>query len=142
MTRVLLDVNVLIALMDPDHVAHDRAHAWASQGLAGGWATCALTQNGFVRVMSQPGYPSPVSPTAAVALLAGATQDSRHEFWSCDIEFTGPPIVSERLLGHRQITDTYLLALAVTRGGALATLDSRIDLATVAGATPDHLVAV
>lgn len=142
MTRVLLDVNVLIALMDPDHVAHERVHAWAARGLAGGWATCALTQNGFARVLSQPSYPSPVLPSAAIALLAEATQDPPHEFWPCDLELTQAPIVAARILGHRQITDTYLLGLAVSRGGALATLDSRIDLGTVAGATAEHLVAV
>lgn len=142
MTRVLLDVNVLIALMDPDHVAHERVHAWAARGLARGWATCALTQNGFARVLSQPSYPSPVLPSAAIALLAEATQDPRHELWPCDLELTQAPIVAARILGHRQITDTYLLGLAVSRGGALATLDSRIDLGTVAGATAEHLVAV
>ena len=142
MTRVLLDVNVLIALMDPDHVAHERVHAWAARGLAGGWATCALTQNGFARVLSQPSYPSPVLPSAAIALLAEATQDPPHEFWPCDLELTQAPIVAARILGHRQITDAYLLGLAVSRGGALATLDSRIDLGTVAGATAEHLVVV
>lgn len=123
MTRVLLDVNVLIALMDPDHVAHERVHAWAARGLAGGWATCALTQNGFARVLSQPSYPSPVLPSAAIALLAEATQDPRHEFWPCDLELTQAPIVAARILGHRQITDTYLLGLAVSRGRAR---DSRL----------------
>ena len=111
-------------------------------GRGWGWATCALTQNGFARVLSQPSYPSPVLPSAAIALLAEATQDPRHEFWPCDLELTQAPIVAARILGHRQITDTYLLGLAVSRGGALATLDSRIDLGTVAGATAEHLVAV
>lgn len=142
MRRALLDVNVLIALMDPDHAAHERVHAWTDEGLVGGWATCALTQNGFVRVISRPRYPSPLPVGAAIGLLGEATADSRHTFWSCELSLTDPSIVSSRLLGHRQITDTYLLALAVSNDGALVTLDTNIDLATVAGASREHLVVV
>lgn len=142
MRRALLDVNVLIALMDPDHAAHERVHAWAAEGLGDGWATCALTQNGFVRVMSQPRYPSPVPVGAAIELLTQATADSRHAFWSCELPLTDSSILSSRLLGHRQITDTYLLALALANAGCLVTLDANIDLTTVAGATSAHLVVV
>lgn len=142
MSRSLLDVNVLIALMDPDHVAHERVHDWAAGGLEDGWVTCALTQNGFVRVISQPRYPSPVPVAAAVELLAGATADPRHEFWSCEIELTDASITSSRLVGHRQITDVYLLALTVAQQGSLVTLDGRIDLTTVDGADDRNLVVL
>ncbi len=142
MRRMLLDVNVLIALMDPDHAAHERVHAWAAEGLATGWATCAITQNGFVRVISQPRYPNPLPVSAAIDLLSQATVDSRHAFWACELPLSDPSVLSSRLLGHRQVTDTYLLALAVSRAGALVTLDANIALDTVSGATTEHLVVV
>jgi predicted nucleic acid-binding protein len=69
--RALLDINVLVALLDSDHVDHGRAVSWLADGMTAGWATCALTENGFVRILSQPRYPSPVSPTTAIELLRG-----------------------------------------------------------------------
>lgn len=142
MSTALLDINVLLALLDPDHVNHDQAHDWAASGLADGWATCALTQNGLVRILSQPKYPNPLTVPAAIALLRSATADPRHHFWPCDVQLADPLIRSERLLGARQITDSYLLALAITQHGCFVTFDERADPTTVGGATPDSLLVL
>ncbi len=102
---------------------------------------CALTQNGFVRLISNPKYPNAVSPREALALLARGTAVPQHEFWACDIQLADM-IHPGHLLGHRQITDAYLLALAVEHGGRLVTFDRSIPLQLVRGATPEHLVTI
>ena len=143
MTRALLDVNILIALLDADHVDHERAHEWLAANIAGGWASCAITENGFVRVVSQPRYPSPVSPMQAVALLADAQRTGDHEFWPCDVSLLDPATIdTSRLHGPRQVTDAYLLALAVAHKGRLATFDRSLVLAAVPSATAEHLAVV
>lgn len=143
MRRALLDVNVLLALLDSDHVDHDRARAWTSQSTAAGWASCAVTQNGFVRILSQPRYPSPVPVLQACSLLRQACRSSRHEFWPSDVSVLDEHVVdASRVHGSRQVTDTYLLALAVAHDGCLATFDRSISLASVLGATEEHLTVV
>lgn len=144
MTRSLLDVNVLLALLDSDHVDHDRAHRWLDEeGIEHGWASCAITENGFVRVISQPRYPSPVTPSVAVHLLRTATEDSDHTFWPCDVRLLDPTVVDpDRLLSHRQITDAYLLALATAHGGRLVTFDRGLDASAVPRAAPTSLVVL
>lgn len=141
--RALLDVNVLIALLDADHVDHGRARAWLDEEIDDGWASCAITQNGFVRIVSQPRYPSPVPPTLAIERLAVAASTPHHVFWECDVSLLDPRIVNRsRVLGPRQVTDVYLLALAVAKGGRFATFDGSIPLTAVAGASPSNLVIV
>lgn len=142
MSHALLDINVLLALVDPHHVDHERAHAWAAGGLGQGWATCALTQTGFVRILSQPSYPHPVPVDQAVSLLAEATSLPGHAFWTCALPLTTQHFRPQHLLGHRQLTDTYLLGLAVRQNGSFVTLDRRVDLQTVAGAAPEHLLVI
>src|SRR3712207_1203935 len=83
--RLLLDINVLLALLDSDHVDHVRAHEWLDEEIAYGWASCPITQNGFVRVISQPRYPSPISPAQAIELLDRACASSHHAQWPCDL---------------------------------------------------------
>jgi toxin-antitoxin system PIN domain toxin len=140
--RSLLDVNVLLALLDPDHVMGPRVTKWFEQA-EGGWATCPVTQTGFARIASQPGYSNPVRVTEAVELLRRATDLDGHEFWPCDIALTDPSrLDSGRLLGPAQLTDAYLLALAVSREGRFVTLDRRITAAAVPGARPDQLVSI
>jgi len=141
-TQALLDVNVLLALVDPDHIDYEWAHDWASDGLGRGWATCAVTQNGLVRILSQPQYPNPLTVAAALDVLGAATRHPRHTFWPCDVQLADGHLRPDRLLGSRQVTDAYLLALAVTHRGTLVTLDRRIDPATVKGAADDHLVVI
>ena len=143
MTRALLDINVLLALLDADHADHRPARSWLMAEIESGWASCAVTQNGFVRVISQARYPSPVSPSAAMERLARATGSRHHEFWSCEISvLDSDRIERSRVHGARQVTDVYLLALAVARGGRFVTFDRSIPLEAVAGAGPEHLVVL
>jgi uncharacterized protein len=138
--RALLDINVLLALLDSDHVDHGRALDWLEAEIGGGWASCAITQNGFVRVISQPQYPSPVSPGVAVELLERACSTDHHVFWPCDVSLLDARVVDRaRLHGPRQVTDAYLLALAISREGRLVTFDRSLPLASVPGATHEHL---
>lgn len=139
--RALLDVNVLVALLDADHADHRRARAWLETEIGAGWASCAITQNGFVRVVSQPRYPSPVPVAAAIDRLARATRAEHHAFWPCDVSLLDAGRLDRaRLHGPRQVTDAYLLALAVAHGGRLVTFDGAIPLAAVASAGVGHLV--
>ena len=143
MSRALLDVNVLLALLDADHADHRRARSWLESEIAHGWASCALTENGFVRILSQPRYPSPVSPSEAVRRLRRATETEFHERWPCDLCLLDAERFDvSRLHGPRQVTDVYLLALAVERQGRLVTFDRSISVGAVRGAEADHLVVL
>jgi toxin-antitoxin system PIN domain toxin len=142
-TRALLDINVLLALLDSDHVDHARARRWAEREIGDGWASCAITQNGFVRIISQPRYPSPVPPARAMERLARATSTGLHEFWACSVSLLDERLIDrERVHGPRQVTDAYLLALAVCHGGRLVTLDHAVPLAAAHGAQPAHLTVL
>jgi toxin-antitoxin system PIN domain toxin len=142
-TRSLLDVNVLIALFDRDHVDHGRARDWLEAEIGAGWASCAVTQNGFVRVISQPRYPSPVPPAQAMDLLEEACARPDHEFWPCDVSLLDRRIVDRsQLHGPRQVTDAYLLALATANGGRFATFDRSISVAAVARASEANLAVL
>jgi len=138
--RALLDVNVLIALLDGGHTMHRTATDWLARECSEGWASCPLTQNGVVRIMSQPSYPTP-RPAALVAeRLALACSASEHVFWAADVSLLAVGLIDwQRLLGHRQVTDAYLLALAVRQQGRLVTFDQRIRVDVVPEATPEHL---
>jgi uncharacterized protein len=139
-SRALLDVNVLLALLDSDHVDHKRARAWLEAEIEAGWASCAITENGFVRIISQPRYPSPVPAAQAIARLAQATSTSSHEFWSCSVSLLNEQVFErQRLLGPAQVTDVYLLALAVAHDGRFVTFDRSVPLSAVPGAKPEHL---
>lgn len=140
MSRALLDINVLLALLDSDHVDHEKARQWADTEIRYGWASCAITQNGFVRIISQPRYPSPVHPAQALERLARATATKHHEFWRCSVSLLDGDVINrDRIHGPRQVTDAYLLALAVSQGGRFVTLDQSVPLNTVQGAQPPHL---
>jgi len=142
-TRYLLDVNVLIALIDPAHVQHDRAHDWfAAQGRKA-WATCPLTENGVLRIVGHARYPSsPGTPAAVAELVSILLSLGGHEFWPDDITlFDNQRIDISRLLDSGQVTDTYLLALAHAHGGKLATFDRRLVTdAVVSGSKALHLI--
>jgi len=141
--RALLDVNVLIALLDVDHVHRRVATNWLSRNLHQGWASCPITQNGCVRIMSQPAYPGGFSPKAVAARLAEAAAGSEHAFWPDDVNLLETGTLDwGRVFGHRQITDLYLLALAVRQGGRFVTFNRRLDPAVVAGASSQHLVVL
>lgn len=138
--RALFDVNVLIALLDRDHVSHKAATTWYGANVNYGWASCPITENGTARVMSSPGYPNPVAISDVLARLDAAA-GVRHEFWPDDISLTDSTVFDRRaILGPKQITDRYLLALAVKHGGRLVTFDRAIRPTGVRGASAAHLV--
>jgi toxin-antitoxin system PIN domain toxin len=139
--RALLDVNVLIALLDADHLHHRRASDWLADNLSGGWASCAITQNGCIRIMSQPAYPNAL-PTARVAeRLRAAASTAHHRFVGDALSLLDAErFDTERLLGHRAVTDAYLLGLAVQNDLRLVTFDGAIPPQAVRGATPRHIV--
>lgn len=139
----LLDVNVLIALIDPVHVAHDTAHDWFARRAAASWATCPLTENGVIRVVGHPKYPNtPGSPAAVASIVTRLRLLPGHTFWSDDLSLVGSDRVEvSRILTSAQVTDTYLLALAGAHGGQLATLDRRLSAAAVRdGKSALHLI--
>lgn len=141
--RALLDVNVLIALLDEAHVHHSLAHAWLGRDIDHGWASCPITQNGCIRVMSQPSYPGTLISAEVASRLAEAAAGPDHMFWPDDVNLLDPSALDwSRVLGHRQITDAYLLALAVRHGGRLVSFDRRIATLAVPGAGPEHLTVV
>jgi toxin-antitoxin system PIN domain toxin len=138
--RALLDVNVLIALLDADHVHHVAASDWLARNLEYGWASCPITQNGCIRIMSQPRYPNPLPAAQVAARLAGAAATAHHEFWPDSVSLLDPARIDRsRLLNSHQVTDAYLLALAVRHAGRFVTFDRAIPIAAAAGATPAHL---
>ena len=143
MSRFLLDVNVLIALIDPAHVQHDRAHEWFASSGRQAWATCPLTENGVLRIVGHARYPnSPGTPAAVAELMRGLRALPGHEFWPDDLTiFDVQRIHSDRLLDSAQVTDSYLLALASAHGGKLATFDRRVvTSAVVNGSQAIHLI--
>jgi toxin-antitoxin system PIN domain toxin len=124
----LLDTNVLIALLWPSHTQHDRAVRWFTGRRARKWATCPLTESAFVRIVSNPAFSrDAVTPREAIGLLAANTRAADHVFWPIDVPLSdAASVAGARLVGHQQITDAYLLALAIRRGGMLATLDQGV----------------
>ena len=141
--RALLDVNVLIALLDAAHVHHREATRWLEAEIGNGWASCPLTQNGCIRIMAQPGYPGAFRAAEVAERFGEATADPAHEFWAADRSLLDADTIDwSHVLGHRQITDAYLLALAVQHGGRFATFDRNVPRAAVPGAKAHHLVVL
>jgi toxin-antitoxin system PIN domain toxin len=137
----LADVNFLLALFDADHTFHERAMRWWLDHNSLGWATCPLTQNGFVRIVSQPKYAHALTVNAAIDVLSRASSDRHHQFWPDDTSLLDITAFDHtKITGHRQITDAYLLSLAVKHNGRLVTFDGQIPLSAVRGATKRHLV--
>ena len=141
--RALFDVNFIIALLDPDHVHHSAAHDWWSANRKHGWASCPITENGVIRILSNPNY-SPglnLKPGDLIENLRSFTSDSDHDFWPDDISLRNEDLfVAERIHGTRQLTDIYLLALAIENGGRLVTFDESIPLSAVKRAKERHLI--
>jgi uncharacterized protein len=131
----LLDINVLVALIDPAHVAHEAAHKWFETVGQKAWASCPLTENGVIRIVGHPRYPnSPGSPADVADVVRSLRQLSGHRFWADDISLLDTHLLDvERVRTSAQVTDTYLLALAVAHGGKLATFDRRLSDAAVHG---------
>ena len=139
--RALLGLNVLIALLDSDHASHDTAIRWFAKHAREGWASCPITQNGCIRVMSNHGYPNPLPVQAVIERLADACDEDIHEFWPDEVSLLDSDVVdSTRMHGPRQLTDIYLLALAVQHEGRLVTFDNGIPLAAVRKATARNML--
>jgi hypothetical protein len=140
----LLDVNVLVALFDPNHIHHDLAHDWFAERGSPAWATCPITEAGFVRVVSNPKYgPDPPRPAAALDLLRRFCQSGGHHFWEDSVSLRDVSLFAlEAAGGHRQLTDVYLLGLARKMGGTLATFDRSIPPAAIKGVVRAHLSVI
>jgi uncharacterized protein len=123
----LLDVNALIALMDSDHVGHQTMQKYFTRHHRSGWATCPLTENGIVRVLSQAAYPSGQRTPAEVIQVLNALKaafEKSYEFWPADISIADNAIFESALIaGPRQVTDVYLLGLVARHDGALVSFD-------------------
>jgi toxin-antitoxin system PIN domain toxin len=133
MNTYLLDINVLLALSDPLHIHHEAAHQWFAQKGKKSWATCPLTENGFVRIAGHPQYPNrPGDVQAVIAILRRFCQAGEHQFWNEDLSLRDL-LRTDVLLTSGQITDAYLLGLAAHKGGRLATLDQRLPVKAVDG---------
>jgi toxin-antitoxin system PIN domain toxin len=141
--RALLDVNVLIALLNEQHVFHEKAQHWWIQQRSSGWATCPLTQNGFVRIASQMQSQDPSYIAKAMDVLGELVQDKQHAFFADDVSVLDAPRFQRQfIIGHRQLTDIYLLGLAVKHQACFATFDQNIPLSAVQGATNKHLLLI
>lgn len=122
----LLDVNVLIALSWPAHVAHEKVQQWFGRHARAAWATCPFTQTAFVRIISNPAFsPNALTTADAFQLLESNLKHSGHKFWPDDIGvLEATRNFQSQIAGHQQVTDAYLMGLASHRKGKLATLDS------------------
>ena len=131
---VLLDANVLIALLVEDHVHHDAAENWFA-GISGNFSTCPITQGSLMRLLIREGQPA----SAAREILTGTAADPRHEFCPDDVPYTNVP--TNGIIGHRQVTDAYLAQLARAHGFRLATFDQAMAKLhhDVADLVPDRL---
>jgi len=139
MTAYLLGVNVLLALSWPGHKSHVAAQKWFGRNAAKGWATCPLVEAGFVRILSNPAFSShAVSPSEAVHALEASTKHPAHQFWPDDIPVAGGLAkLRSRVVGHQQVTDAYLLTLAIHHRGKLATMDRGL-LGLIPEGGPEH----
>lgn len=141
--RALLDVNVLIALLDSDHASHGAAMNWFAGHAREGWASCPITENGCIRIMSNASYPNALPVKAVMKHLADACNEDVHEFWSDKISLLNPDVFDwTRIHGSRQLTDIYLLALAVSHEGRFVTFDGKVPLAAVRKANSNHLMVL
>ena len=143
--RALLDVNVVIALFDPDHAFHERAHDWWAAHAKSGWASCPIVENGVIRIMSHPGYSqgAQFTPSDLISRLRTFATQTNHEFWPDDVSLRdGKLFTAERIHSGRQLTDLYLLALASKHVGRLATFDKEISISAVCGAKGGSLCVI
>lgn len=139
MSAALFDVNVLVALLDPLHVHHDRAHDWFGSGGREEWLSSPTTQNGVLRVVAHPKYPNHQPIQVVMSSLRSLVAAGYHKFVPDSLSLLGSApgadsvVITERLATSAQVTDTYLLALAVRNEARLASFDRRLVTAAVAG---------
>ena len=136
---VLLDVNVLVALLDANHIHHSAAALWFSANRAAGWATCPITENGVLRTLSRPGYSDIYRDFSDLRdVLVELCSDGYHTFWHDAVTLRDDRLPLTGVTS-RNSTDIYLLALAVSNRGSLATFDQRIPAAALGGAGVEAL---
>ena len=143
--RALLDVNVVIALFDPDHSLHDRAHDWWAANTKRGWASCPLTENAVVRIMANPTYSkrSRFAPGDLILRLRTFVANTDHEFWPDDLSLLDAGIfAANHIHNSRQLTDFYLLALAARHDAKLVTFDTAIPISAVRIAKAGNMCVV
>jgi toxin-antitoxin system PIN domain toxin len=135
----LLDVNALIALVDTDHIGHEAMHRWFQTHAGRGWATCPIVENGMVRVLAQPAYPSGQrAPAAVIAHLRGVKDSAGYEFWTDDVSLSDGSLFDPTyIIGARQVTDVYLLGLAAWRGGRVVSLDRNLPWQAIRNGSQD-----
>ncbi|MGH7897216.1 MAG: TA system VapC family ribonuclease toxin [Candidatus Binatia bacterium] len=140
----LLDVNVLIALFDPGHVHHHAAHQWFADNKKSGWASCPLVENAVIRILSNPAYPGRRTTLQdAASRLSSFCSSGNHQFWADHLSIReSSRFLWNHVQGHHQLTDVYLLALAVSKGGRLVTFDGTISRRAVDGARPQNLTVI
>lgn len=140
----LLDVNLLVALFDPDHVHHELAHDWFADNRGRGWATCPLTENEFVRVLSNPAYGSAATGASdLIERLRTFCETRGHVFWGGTISLRDTSIFdTSALVSHRHLTDIYLVAIAKLNRGVLATFDRSIPVRAIVGGRREHLEVI
>lgn len=133
----LLDINILIALADPDHEHHGKAEGFFLANHKAGWATCPITENGFIRIIGAASYPKgPGSPDLACIALRQLCALEGHRFWPNDISVRG----FFNLPVSKHLTDHYLLSMAMHRQGKLVTLDRHIQASRIPGGTAAYVV--
>ena len=131
----LLDVNVLISILDANHTHHASITGWLGQN-EDRWASCPITQNGYLRIVTQESYPNTISIKEAIRTLSQAVAGPGHEFLPDDISLLDQQLVAhQHVQGHKQLTDIYLLALSVSHGAQFVTLDEGVSLVAVPQAT-------
>lgn len=143
--RALLDVNVLVALFDEEHLFNERAHAWLESECQDGWASCPLTENGLVRILCHPNYSRTLSYSAVQVLeiFDDFVCGTDHEFWPDDVSLRNSSVFApEFIFGPRLITDIYLLGLATRHKSRLVTFDEGINLAAIVAAAPENLCVI
>ena len=135
----LLDVSVLISLLDANHEHHTAVMGWWKQNEAP-WASCPITQNAYLRIVTQPKYANTISVNEAIHKLTQAVSTTTHVFLSDDISLLDQQHVAhERIQGPTQMTDIYLLALSVAHGARFVTLDTGVSHVAVPQATDPSL---
>ncbi len=142
MTEYLLDVNALVALLSYGHSSHKLMLRWFTMTPRLAWVTCPLTEAGFVRVASNPSSSARlVTPQQALSALTNSCRHARHRFWAETIPY-GDAVTElrERIVGHKQVTDAYLLGLAIHKKGKLATLDRGILSLVPSGMIPHDCI--
>ena len=143
--RSLFDVNVVIALLDPQHSFHSKAHRFWKEVRSKEWASCPLVENGVARILIGASYPGVSSYTSedVFYLLRNMISSTEHEFWADDLSLLDESrFDAKRILGPKQLTDIYLLGLAASKGGRLVTFDRRVTSSAIPGASEENLFVI